>query len=123
MSILNKEIKIVRKSGNERKYEKQVAEVNRLIALATDEHGDTLSVVDESSTWQAPTKYSPFKYVNGVLYGEDKTLDLYRHNRGEGHAWKTDKWKVKKMDMYFDNPLPTIARQYRKVLKQNNIAF
>jgi hypothetical protein len=111
--------------GNITSIVKRVAEVNELIAKG-NELG--LKVIDESVTWQAPMKYKPLKYSNGVLYIEYEELDLYKHNKGQGSVWKTVKDKVLKnergMSLYADaqgsaqrESISDIARMYRKGLK------
>jgi hypothetical protein len=102
--------------GNVKSIEKKVAEVNELIKYAND---NKIEVVDESGTWQAPMKYKPIKYSNGVLYIEYDELDLYKHNKGQGTFRKTVKDKVLKRDMQFDNPLNDIAKMYRKAVKHH----
>lgn len=119
-SILNKEIKIVRKSGNEKKYEKQVEEVNRLIQILIDKD---LSIIDGSSTWQAPIKYKPFKYVNGVLYEEYEELDLYKSRKFKKETWNTVKNKVKKQYMWLDNPIPNVMRLIKRKLRYEGINY
>jgi hypothetical protein len=102
----------VRKSGNEAKYQRQVDEVNRLISLAFDSIGDPIPVVDINSTWEQPYVYLPVKYTNG-------TLRISYYEVGGSDHGKVKKDIVKKSEMYFDNPLPIIARMYRKAIKQN----
>lgn len=102
----------VRKSGNEAKYQRQVDEVNRLISLAYDSIGDPIPVVDINSTWEQPYVYLPVKYTNG-------TLRISYYEVGGMDHGKVKKYIVKKSEMYFDNPLPMIARMYRKAIKQN----
>lgn len=102
----------VRKSGNEAKYQRQVDEVNRLISLAYDSIGDPIPVVDINSTWEQPYVYLPVKYTNG-------TLRISYYEVGGMDHDKIKKDIVKKSEMYFDNPLPMIARMYRKAIKQN----
>ena len=106
----------VRKSGNEAKYQRQVDEVNRLISLAYDSDGDPIAVFDSSSTYEMPYVYKPVKYSNGVLYLE------YMEYAGRDFG-KIKKDKVKKSDMFFDNPLLEIAKMYRKALKKEKINF
>jgi hypothetical protein len=102
----------VRKSGNEAKYQRQVDEVNRLISLAFDSYGDPIPVVDINSTWEQPYVYLPVNYTNG-------TLRISYYEVGGMDHGKAKKDIVKKSEMYFDNPLPMIARMYRKAIKQN----
>lgn len=106
------------KGGNVSSIEKKVQEVNRLIELANEKG---ISVVDSSSTWQSPMKYKPIRYSNGVLYVEYDELDLYKYNRTGESNWVTQKDKVLKRDMQFDNPLNAIAKMYRKALKSEDI--
>ena len=105
-----------RKGGNIPSIEKKVAEINELIKYAND---NKIEVVDESSTWQAPMKYKPIKYSNGVLYIEYDELDLYKYSKGQGKVWKMVKDKVLKDNMQFDNPLNDIARMFRKAVKHH----
>jgi len=106
------------KGGNVTSLEKKVAEVNALI-----EEGNKkgVEVIDSSSTWEAPMKYKPIKYSNGVLYIEYEELDLYSYNRGEGTKWKIKKDKVTKSGgLGVDDQkaeLNYIARMYRKAIK------
>jgi hypothetical protein len=109
-----------RKSGNVPKIAKKVAEVNALIEKG-NELG--LEVVDSSTTWQAPMKYKPIKYVNGILYIEYEELDLYLNNRRGINQWKLKKDKVLKRNMEFDNPLNDIARMYRKAIREREQYF
>jgi hypothetical protein len=109
-----------RKSGNVPRIAKKVAEVNALI-----EKGNQLGleVVDSSTTWQAPMKYKPIKYVNGILYIEYEELDLYLNNRKGINQWKLKKDKVLKRNMEFDNPLNDIAKMYRKAIRDREQYF
>lgn len=109
-----------RKGGNVRSIEKRVEQVNHLIALG---NANNLEVVDSRSTWQSPMKYKPLKYSNGVLYIEYEELDLYQYNRKGIAKWTTEKDKVLKRDMEFDNPLNDIARMYRKALREAGIQY
>ena len=112
------------KGGSIKSIEKRVAEVNELIKRGNDLG---IEVVDESTTWQAPMKYKPLKYTNGVLYVEYQELDLYRHNKGMGSDWETKKYKVTKYENAYGfegeagsmqrQVLTDIARMYRKPLK------
>jgi hypothetical protein len=114
-----------RKGGNITLIEKRVAEVNEMIKKG-NELG--IEVIDESGTWQAPMKYKPLKYSNGVLYIEYEELDLYKHNKGQGSFWETNKLKVLKSErgisLFSDGvgsgqreALSDIAKMYRKGLK------
>jgi hypothetical protein len=109
-----------RKGGNVSSIEKKVQEVNRLIELGNK---NDISVVDSRSTWEAPMKYKPIRYSNGVLYIEYQQLDLYKYNKKGISNWVTKKDKVLKRDMQFDNPLNDIAKMYRKALKQEGVEF
>jgi hypothetical protein len=104
-----------RKSGNVPRIAKKVAEVNALI-----EKGNQLGleVVDSSSTWEAPMKYKPIKYVNGILYIEYEKLDLYALSKRGVQKWDIQKDKVLKRNMEFDNPLNDIAKMYRKAIRE-----
>lgn len=111
-----------RKGGNITSIEKRVAEVNEMIKKG-NELG--IEVIDESGTWQAPMKYKPIKYSNGILYIEYDELDLYKHNKGQGSIWKTEKLKVLKSEMSLRSyepgagqkeALSDIAKMYRKAL-------
>jgi len=107
-----------KKGGNVSSIDKKVQEVNELIELANEKG---ISVVDSSSTWQSPMKYKPIRYSNGVLYVEYDELDLYKSNRTGESIWVTQKDKILKGDMQFDNPLNDIAKMYRKALKSESI--
>ncbi len=109
-----------RKGGNVSSIEKKVAEVNRLIELGNK---NGISVIDSRSTWEAPMKYKPIRYSNGVLYIEYQQLDLYSYNRTGVSKWETKKDKILKRNMQFDNPLNDIAKMYRKALKQEGVEF
>ena len=109
-----------RKGGNVSSIEKKVQEVNRLIELGNK---NGISVVDSRSTWEAPMKYKPIRYSNGVLYVEYQQLDLYKYNKKGISNWVTKKDKVLKRDMQFDNPLNDIAKMYRKALKQEDVEY
>jgi hypothetical protein len=115
----------LRKGGNIPSIEKRVLEVNEMIKKG-NELG--IKVIDESGTWQSPMKYRPIKYSNGVLYVEYDELDLYKHNKGLGSEWKTEKYKVLKADMSLTSygegsgqkeTLSDIAKMYRKGLKHH----
>jgi hypothetical protein len=107
-----------RKGGNVPSIEKKINELNKLISEANEKG---VEVVDTDVTWQAPMKYKPIKYSNGVLYIEYEELDLYSHNRGEGTKWKTKKDKVFKNSGLgtYDQiaEINYIARMYRKAIK------
>jgi hypothetical protein len=116
----NEDYDYFRKGGNVSSIEKRVQEVNRLIELG---NANNLEVVDSRSTWQSPMKYKPIKYSNGVLYIEYEDLDLYQYNRKGIAKWTTEKYKVLKRDMEFDNPLNDIARMYRKALREAGVQY
>ena len=98
----------IRKSGNVNKIQKQVDEINAMIAEAIDNDGDAIPVIDLTGTWEEPVVYLPIKYTNGTLY--IKYYEIY-------NSKDIKKETVRKSDMEFDNPLPMIARMYRKALK------
>ena len=113
------------KGGSVNSIEKRVAEVNELIKRG-NELG--IEVVDSSTTWQAPMKFKPLKYTNGVLYVEYEELDLYANNKGMGRNWETKKYKVTKYESAYGGKgedagntqksvLSDIAKMYRKPLK------
>jgi hypothetical protein len=106
------------KGGNIPTIAKKVEEVNKLI---NDGNEKGVEVIDESTTWQSPMKYKPFKYSNGVLYEEYEELDLYSYNRGEGTKWKTKKYKFTKNSAFGTDDqkgvLNQVARMYRKAIK------
>jgi hypothetical protein len=101
---------------------KRVAEVNEMINQA-NELG--ISVVDETCTWQAPLKYSPIVYANGIMYVNYTELDLFAYSRGKGKIWMPKKDKVNKHDDWVmggegfaqKQYLTEIARMYRKQLR------
>jgi hypothetical protein len=100
----------IRKSGNVNKIQKQVDEINAMIAEAIDNDGDAIPVVDSTSTWQQPYVYLPIKYSNGTVY-------IKFYEQGGNQNGVIQKETVRKSDMEYDNPLPMIARMYRKALK------
>jgi hypothetical protein len=113
------------KGGSVNSIEKRVAEVNELIKRG-NELG--IEVIDSSTTWQAPMKFKPLKYTNGVLYVEYEELDLYANNKGMGRNWETKKYKVTKYESAYGGKgedagtmqksvLSDIAKMYRKPLK------
>lgn len=108
------------RSGNVSSIEKRVQEVNRLIELG---NANNILVIDSSSTWEAPMKYKPIKYSNGILYVEYQELDLYNHLKKGVDNWITKKEKTLKRNMEFDNPLNEIAKMYRKALKQADVKY
>lgn len=97
----------------ESKVERKVKEVNELIASAIDSDGDPISVIDSSSTWQAPMRYKPIKYSNGVLYLEWSTWT--------GSKDEISKEKILKKDIEFDGipALNEIAKMYRNAIKKD----
>ena len=113
------------KGGSIKSLEKRVAEVNELIKRG-NELG--IEVVDESTTWQAPMKYKPLKYTNGVLYVSYEQMDLYKYSKEYVKQWDKKSYKVGKYEYpssgYGDEAgaaqreaLTEIARMYRKPLK------
>ena len=112
------------KGGSIKSLEKRVAEVNELIKRG-NELG--IEVVDESTTWQAPMKYKPLKYTNGVLYVSYEQLDLYKYNREYVQDWEKKSYKIGKYESGYGyrgeagaaqrEALTEIARMYRKPLK------
>jgi hypothetical protein len=112
------------KGGSIKSLEKRVAEVNELIKRG-NELG--IEVVDESTTWQAPMKYNPLKYTNGVLYVSYEQLDLYKYNREYVQDWEKKSYKIGKYESGYGyrgeagaaqrEALTEIARMYRKPLK------
>lgn len=111
-----------RKSGNEPKVQRKVDELNRLIKLANE---NDVEITDNTSTWEAPMRYKPVKYSNGILYFEWDELDLYKANKGLGRVYKHKKDKVLKRSMEFDGipSLNFLARRYRNALKNAGIQF
>lgn len=112
------------KGGSIKSLEKRVAEVNELIKRG-NELG--IEVVDEGNTWQAPMKYKPLKYTNGVLYVSYEQLDLYKYNREYVQDWEKKSYKIGKYESGYGyrgeagaaqrEALTEIARMYRKPLK------
>lgn len=109
------------KSGNVPAIEKRVEEVNRLIKEGNQKG---LDVVDSSSTWEAPMKYKPLKYTNGVLYIEYEELDLYKYMKGHNESkWVQEKYKIAKSGMGIEEQKETlnnIARMYRRAIRHFN---
>jgi hypothetical protein len=108
------------KGGNVPSIEKRVIEVNKLIEYANDKG---LEVVDESTTWQAPMKFKPLKYSNGVLYVSLIELDLYKYNKGMGSEYKKESYKIGKNELGSSmrgnaqtEALTDIARMHRKAI-------
>jgi hypothetical protein len=112
------------KGGSIKSLEKRVAEVNELIKRG-NELG--IEVVDEGNTWQAPMKYKPLKYTNGVLYISYEVMDLYKYNREYVQDWEKKSYKIGKYESSWGHQgeegsaqreaLTEIARMYRKPLK------
>ena len=112
------------KGGSIKSLEKRVAEVNELIKRG-NELG--IEVVDEGNTWQAPMKYKPLKYTNGVLYVSYEQLDLYKYSKEYVKNWEKKSYKIGKYESGYGykgeagaaqrEALTEIARMYRKPLK------
>jgi len=112
------------KGGSIKSIEKRVAEVNELIKRG-NELG--IEVVDEGNTWQAPMKYKPLKYTNGVLYISYEQLDLYKYSKTYSSDWEKKSYKIGKYESGYGykgeegaaqrEALTDIARMYRKPLK------
>jgi hypothetical protein len=112
------------KGGSIKSIEKRVAEVNELIKRG-NELG--IEVVDEGNTWQAPMKYKPLKYTNGVLYISYEVMDLYKYNREYVQDWEKKSYKIGRYESSWGHQgeegsaqreaLTEIARMYRKPLK------
>jgi hypothetical protein len=109
------------KQKNVSSIQKRVDEINDMIRYA-NEHN--LEVVDKSQTWEAPMKFEPLKYSNGVLYVKYQKLDLYKYNRGKGTSWQKESYKVGRKDTSYgfeENEsirltLTDIARMFRSVV-------
>jgi len=104
----------------QKKVQKKVEEVNKLISLASNSESENayegnLMVVNSGSTWQEPMVYKPVKFTNGVLY-----IEYY-----EPYSHKTTKEKILSRDLELDGygTLLDIAKMYRKALKSENITF
>jgi len=116
------------KGGEIASIKKRVDEVNALIKLGIE---NDIEVVDNSTTWEAPMKYKPLKYSNGVLYIEYQELDLYSYLKGRGTKYETKKEKVTKYDDSYGygagvtqkQMLNDIAKMYRKALRINGITY
>ena len=112
------------KGGSIKSLEKRVAEVNELIKRG-NELG--IEVVDEGNTWQAPMKYKPLKYTNGVLYISYEQLDLYNYSKTYSSDWEKKSYKIGQYESGYGyrgeagaaqrEALTEIARMYRKPLK------
>jgi len=115
------------KGGNISSIDKRVAEVNAMIKEANEKN---IQVVDTSVTWQAPMKYEPLVYKNGILYIKYEELDLYRNNRGQGRFWEKKSDKIGKHNTDYGvgekegyaqkKALTDIARMYRTALNHYN---
>jgi hypothetical protein len=110
------------KQKNVNAIQKRVDEINEMIRFAKEHK---LEVVDKTNTWQAPMKYEPLKYSNGVLYVTYYKFDLYKYAKGQGYDWKKESYKVGRKDTsyggYSENEsikmtLTDIARMYRSVV-------
>jgi hypothetical protein len=117
-----------KRGGNVPSIEKRIAVVNNLIALG---NANDLTVVDSTITWEAPMKYNPLKYTNGVLYVSYQELDLYNYLKRGGTKWKKESYKVGKNEMGESvfkgsaqtDTLTKIANMYRKALRNAGIQF
>ena len=117
-----------KKGGNVSSIEKRIKEVNNLIQLGND---NNLEVVDSTITWEAPMKYNPIKYTNGVLYISYQELDLYSYLKRGTSQWKKENYKIGKNEMGENifkgsaqtDALSHIARMYRKALKEAGIQY
>ena len=114
-----------KKGGNVSSIEKRVAEVNALIKEGNDKG---VQVIDKTTTWEAPMKYNPIKYTNGVLYVSYKQLDLYKYKKGMGSEWKNESYRIGKNEMGENisrgsaqtDALSYIARMYRSAINDFN---
>jgi hypothetical protein len=104
----------------DRKLQKKVDEVNRLIQLANE---NDIYVVDSSSTWEAPMKFKPIVVMRGGLKVEYSQLNLYKWNKFGIDNWEKNIDRIKKADMDFENPLNDIAKWHRKALRENAIQY
>ncbi len=119
---------VMAKGGEIASIKKRVDEVNALIKLGIE---NDIEVVDNSTTWEAPMKYKPLKYSNGVLYIEYQELDLYSYLKGRGTKYETKKEKVTKYDDSYGYGagvtqkymLNDIAKMYRKALRLWGITY
>lgn len=117
-----------KKGGNVSSIEKRVKDVNNLIQLGND---NELEVVDSTTTWEAPMKYNPIKYTNGVLYISYQELDLYSYLKRGTSQWKKENYKIGKNEMGENifkgsaqtDALSHIARMYRKALREAGIQY
>lgn len=110
------------KQKNVNAIQKRVDEINEMIRYA---NAHDLDVVDKTNSWQAPMKYEPLKYSNGVLYITYQKLNLYDYLKGRGSKWTKESYKVGRKDTsyggYSENQsikmtLTDIARMYRSVV-------
>lgn len=107
----------------EKKIQKKVDEINKLIALANlpedtdveNSYDGKVMVVDTSSTWEEPAIYEPIVFRNGVLY-----IEYF-----EPYSNRTKKEKILKRDLEYDGygTLLDIAKMYKKALKRAEIRF
>lgn len=107
----------------EKKIQKKVDEINKLIALANlpedtdveNSYDGKVMVVDTSSTWQEPAIYEPIVFRNGVLY-----IEYF-----EPYSNRTKKEKILKRDLEYDGygTLLDIAKMYKKALKRAEVKF
>lgn len=100
---------------NNPKIEKFVIELNKLIALAVDEYGDKIGVIDSTSTYENPCEYYPIEYKNGQLKISYKDL----------HDLKgiIQQDVILPRNMEYDGipQLRDIAKQYKAALKKAGI--
>ena len=107
----------------EKKIQKKVDEINKLIALANlpedtdveNSYDGKVMVVDTSSTWEEPAIYEPIIFKNGVLY-----IEYF-----EPYSNRTKKEKILKRDLEYDGygTLLDIAKMYKKALKRAEVKF
>lgn len=107
----------------EKKIQKKVDEINKLIALANlpedadveNSYDGKVMVVDTSSTWEEPAIYEPIVFRNGVLY-----IEYF-----EPYSNRTKKEKILKRDLEYDGygTLLDIAKMYKKALKKAEVRF
>lgn len=117
-----------KKGGNVPSIEKRIAVVNNLIALG---NANNLNVFDTNNSWEAPMKYNPLKYTNGVLYVSYQELDLYLYLKRGGTKYKKESYKVGKNEMGENvlkgsaqtDTLTKIANMYRKALRSAGIQY
>lgn len=107
----------------EKKIQKKVDEINKLIALANlpedtdveNSYDGKVMVVDTSSTWEEPAIYEPIVFRNGVLY-----IEYF-----EPYSNRIKKEKILKRDLEYDGygTLLDIAKMYKKALKRAEVKF